>query len=118
MSVQEYYNKGTGTFGPIQEDCNDCSDSYTTGYTNGVVPSFTLETIRSSEIDDLPRIKARLEKLEQENTHMRLQNKILKRKIDYWRGQSAELAELRKIKYSISKDKSKTIIRALKRGIS
>ena len=48
---------------------------------------------------------------------MRLQNKNLQRKLDYWRGQSKELAELRKIKYAISQDKNRSMMRALKRGI-
>lgn len=92
------------------EDCNGMVISGTQGTAN----NYRLESIKSSEVDDLPAIKDRLKKLEQENVHMRLQNKILQRKISYWREQSKELAELRKIKYSISKDKSKTIIRALK----
>lgn len=78
---------------------------------------YKLETIKSSEVDDLPRIKARLEELESQNFNLKLNNKTLRRKLEYWRSQSEELAELRKIKYSISKDKNRSIIRALKRGI-
>jgi len=100
------------------EDCNGvyAGSDATTG-TQGTANNYGLETIKSSEVDDLPRIKARLKKLEYENEKMRERNKSLGRKLDYWRGQSAELAELRKLKHSIDKDKNRSMIRALKRGI-
>lgn len=104
------------------EDCNgvyvgsDHNAYYGTQGTADKKP--LLEIIKSVEVDELPRIKARLEKLEYENQKMRDQNKILRRKLDYWRGQSKELAELRKIKYSISQDKNRNVIKALKRGLS
>jgi len=112
--MYRHYDKNTGTVGMTAQNYDDpcaCSNSPSTAN------SYGLETIKSSEINDLPRIKERLKKLELENAHMRDHSKILQRKLDYWRGQSAELAELRKIKYSISKDKNKSVIRALKRGI-
>ena len=84
----------------------------------GVVPSFKLETIKSSEINDLPRIKERLKELEHQNKEMRKKNKILRRKLGYGRNLDAELFVVRRIKHSIDKDKNKNIIRGLKRGIS
>lgn len=77
-----------------------------------------LETMMYSESDELPRIKDRLEQLEYENQKMRDQNKLIQRKLKYWREQSKELAELRLMKYQISKDKDRVLIKALKRGTS
>lgn len=78
---------------------------------------FNLEKINSSEIDELPDIKARLSELERQNKEMRKQNKMLNRKLKYWREQSKELAELRLMRYKIKKDKSRNIIGALKRKV-
>lgn len=76
-----------------------------------------LEAIRSSELDELPYIKSRLEKLEHENRMMRDQSTILQRKLKYWREQAKELAELRLMRYQIRKNKDRSLISALKRGI-
>ena len=94
------------------KDCNESCDSvYATSYTNGVVPSFKLETIKSLEINDLPHIKDRLERLEHQNQKIRKQNKILRKKLGYWRNLAAELFVLRRIKHTIDKDKNRSIIR-------
>lgn len=77
-----------------------------------------LETMMYSEVDDLPRIKDRLKELERENQMMRSQSSILNRKLKYWREQAKELAVLRLMKYQIRKNKDRSLISALKRGIS
>ena len=81
------------------------------------LPSSKLETINSSEIADLPRIKDRLKELEHQNKEMRKQNKLIQRKLNYWHKQSRKLAELRLMKYQINKNKDRKLIGALKRGI-